>query len=74
MINTSAGAIAAIAGAVNSGASGFAQIATSTLGDADSFSKVWGVLIAALTVIAAAAISSLATAVVQFINAYQQKT
>lgn len=73
MINTSAGAIAATAGAVNSGASDFAQIATSALGDADSFSKVWGVLIAALAVIAAAAISSLATAVVQFINAYQQR-
>lgn len=45
----------------------------SSLGDVDSFNKVWGVLIAAFAVIFAAALGSLATALVQLRGANQQR-
>ena len=73
MINTATSTITSTAGAASSGAVEFTQIATSALGDVDSFNKVWGVLIAAIAVIAAAALSSFAAAIVQFISAYQQR-
>lgn len=73
MIDTATSAMGATVDVVNSGAPGLTQIATIALSDADSFNKVWGVLLAAVAVIVAAALSSLVAAVVQFVNAYQQR-
>ena len=49
------------------------QFLTNSLGDADSFNKVWGVLIAASAAIIAAALGSFATAMVQLVSANQQR-
>lgn len=52
----------------------FVHFFKSAFGDADSFNKVWGVLIAAFAAIVAAAVGAFATAVVQLFSAYQQRT
>ncbi|AZE61314.1 MULTISPECIES: hypothetical protein [Pseudomonas] len=50
-----------------------AQFLINSLSDADSFNKVWGVLIAAFAAIIAAAFGSFATAMVQLISANRQR-
>lgn len=73
MIDTVVSSIATASGVAAVGSADFTQVLKGAFGDADSFNKVWGVLIAAFAAIVAAAVGSLATAMVQLFGAYQQR-
>lgn len=70
---TAATVAASAASSAASGASGFGQVAVASLGDADGFNKVWGVLIGAGVTIAVAALTTLVTTIVQLGSANRQR-
>jgi hypothetical protein len=73
MVDAVASVVATSSNIAKIDAASAVQFFTNSLGDADSFNKVWGVLIAASAAIIAAALGSFATAMVQLYSAHQQR-